>query len=146
MPAVLQWLGGLVALVLFLGSVVVYLRGSKDKGTIETLERNSKAQSERIGILEAEDERKTEKIKQLETALDTERTERQQERETLVNIANSSEAIAALREETLSRLGEHHTQVMTVLGQDGALHQDLVQIKATLGAILSELRSREDTP
>jgi len=44
---VLQGLSGLVGLVLLLGAVVVYLRGSKDKGSIETLEGNNAALTER---------------------------------------------------------------------------------------------------
>lgn len=54
MPAWLGTISLLVGITIFLGSVVVYLRGSKDKGTIETLERNNKALDERVGILERE--------------------------------------------------------------------------------------------
>ena len=52
MPAWLGTIGGLVGLVVFFGAVVVYLRGSKDKGTIETLERSNHALTERVGLLE----------------------------------------------------------------------------------------------
>ena len=45
-------LGTLFGIVVFLGAAVVYLRGSKDRGTIETLERNNSALNERVGILE----------------------------------------------------------------------------------------------
>lgn len=45
-------IGGLVGIVVFLGAVVVYLRGSRDKGTISTLEQNNKALTERVALLE----------------------------------------------------------------------------------------------
>jgi hypothetical protein len=44
----------IVGFVLFLGMVVVYLRGSKDKGTIATLEASNRALTERVAILEAD--------------------------------------------------------------------------------------------
>lgn len=42
-----------IAGVIFLGAAVVYLRGSKDAGTIKTLEKNNEALSNRVTILEA---------------------------------------------------------------------------------------------
>lgn len=51
------WLALLAACVVvvgFLGSVVVFLRGSRDKGTIATLDRYSKALESRVTQLEAE--------------------------------------------------------------------------------------------
>lgn len=45
-------LGGIVALVVFLGAAVVYIRGSKDKGTITTLESSNRALTERVKVLE----------------------------------------------------------------------------------------------
>lgn len=50
-------IGGLVGIVVFLGSVVVFLRGSRDKGTISTLEQNNKALTERVGLLEDSEKR-----------------------------------------------------------------------------------------
>lgn len=52
MPAWLGTIGGLVGLIVFLGAVVVYLRGSKDAGTIKTLEKNNQALTERVDLLE----------------------------------------------------------------------------------------------
>jgi hypothetical protein len=53
MPPWLSWLTGAIVVVGFLGSVTIYLRGSKDAGTIKTLERSNKALNERVAILEA---------------------------------------------------------------------------------------------
>lgn len=49
--------GGLVGLIVFLGAAVVYLRGSKDKGTITTLEQNNRALTERVDLLEDSEKR-----------------------------------------------------------------------------------------
>ena len=46
-------LGGIVVVVVFFGAAVVYIRGSKDKGTITTLERNNAALTARVTLLEA---------------------------------------------------------------------------------------------
>lgn len=54
MPTWLNALGICVVLIGFLGAAVVFLRGSRDKGTIETLERSNKALDERVKILESE--------------------------------------------------------------------------------------------
>lgn len=52
MPVWLSVLGVAVVFVGFLGAAVVYLRGSKDKGTIDVLERSNHALTERVTILE----------------------------------------------------------------------------------------------
>lgn len=46
------WIGLFVLITTFLGTLVVYLRGARDKGTISTLEQNNKALTERVEILE----------------------------------------------------------------------------------------------
>jgi hypothetical protein len=58
-PIWMQVLGCLVLFVTFVGSAVVFLRGSADKGTIETLERNNRALNERVALLESENTRHT---------------------------------------------------------------------------------------
>ena len=57
---VTAWLGiagGVISIVVFLGAVTVYLRGSRDKGTIETLTKNNAALSERVRVLEDSEKR-----------------------------------------------------------------------------------------
>lgn len=52
-----DWVGNVstaIAAVVFLGAAVIYLRGSRDKGTITTLEQNNKALTERVEILETD--------------------------------------------------------------------------------------------
>lgn len=51
MPA-LGVIGGIIGVVVFLGAVVVYLRGSSDKGTIRTLQMSNEALIQRVAILE----------------------------------------------------------------------------------------------
>jgi hypothetical protein len=119
MPPVLQWLSAAIALSVFLGAVVVFLRGSKDKGTIETLGRNNDALTARVTILEAEDLRKTDQIEALVLANGV-----------LQDTANSSAEIAELRAAFLLQLEAHHTQAMDGLAQ---LHADLTKISAALG-------------
>lgn len=50
-----SWIGLGISIVVFLGAAWVYLSGSKDKGTIATLEANNKALTDRVVILEAKD-------------------------------------------------------------------------------------------
>jgi hypothetical protein len=50
MPTVLSWLTTGIAVVGFLAAATVYLRGARDKGTIETLQRNNQALLERVDI------------------------------------------------------------------------------------------------
>jgi hypothetical protein len=49
---VLGVVGIVVGIVVFLGAVTVYLRGSYDTGTIATLRRNNDALTERVSLLE----------------------------------------------------------------------------------------------
>jgi hypothetical protein len=66
MPAWLSWLAGAVVVVGFLGSVTIYLRGSKDAGTIKTLERSNLALNERVAILESNEARLSARVTLLE--------------------------------------------------------------------------------
>lgn len=67
MPTWLAGLAAAVVLVGFLGTAVVYLRGSKDAGTIKTLEQNNQALTERVEkVLEPEVHRLTERVDFLE--------------------------------------------------------------------------------
>jgi hypothetical protein len=50
-------IGGAVGLVVFLGAAVIYLRGSKDKGTIATLSQSNDALIERVALLEDSEKR-----------------------------------------------------------------------------------------
>lgn len=132
MSPVLEWLPAAVAVVVFLGAALVYLRGSKDKGTIETLSRNNAALNERVQVLEneavthkAEDAKNVARIAALE-----------QEKSVLESVANSSEKIAQLRTEVTELIGKihdaiagHHEAAMTGVGQ---LHADLSTTNATL--------------
>lgn len=52
MNNILGTIGGLAGLVVFLGAAVVYLRGSRDKGTITTLEASNTSLLQRVGVLE----------------------------------------------------------------------------------------------
>lgn len=88
MDGVGQWLGiigGLVGLIVFLGTVVVYLRGSRDKGTITTLTNSNAALMERVGLLEANEARLSARVSLLEA-----------ENAALLAQRPSAEAIAAL--------------------------------------------------
>jgi hypothetical protein len=66
MPPWLSWLLGAIVVVGFLGSVTIYLRGSKDAGTIQTLERSNQALNERVAILEANESRLSARVTLLE--------------------------------------------------------------------------------
>lgn len=59
MPDWVSTIAGYISLVVFVGAVVIYLRGSKDKGTITTLEASNKALTERVSLLEASEKRLT---------------------------------------------------------------------------------------
>ena len=56
-PTVTAWLviiAAAISIVVFAGTIVVYLRGSRDKGTIATLEASNRALTERVVVLESE--------------------------------------------------------------------------------------------
>lgn len=108
---VLTWLPVLIGIVIFLGAAAVYLKGSKDKGTIETLSRNNDALMERVALLEKSEA----ELKARVTVVENENT-------VLRGLANSSAEIAALSES----LSEHHTQAMEAWA---LLHTDLTNCK-----------------
>ena len=119
MSGIFAWLPTAVAVVIFLGAATVYLRGSKDKGTIETLERNNAALTERVTILETSVKEKGDRIEILE-----------REKDVLQSVANSSEEIADLR----MALDNHHAQAMAGMTQ---IHEDLDAIATGLAAAIT---------
>ena len=143
-----DWLPVAVAAVLFLGASAVYLRGSKDKGTIDTLERNNRALNEEVGILSG-------KLKDFEAhrAVDHERIRSQEQKiQALENVANSSELITAqtdlIRElsdlirdvagsvtTTNKSLTTHHGAAMAAVIQ---LHEDLQTLPERIGEQIRE--------
>jgi hypothetical protein len=114
----MNWLPTAIAIVLFLGSATVYLRGSKDKGTIVTLTQNNAALTERVAILEASDLAKTTQINALTAA-----------NLVLQKTVNSSELIHDLREDLTS----HHRAAMEGLEQ---VHSDLAGLPVKLAVVL----------
>jgi hypothetical protein len=124
MPEALDWLPTAVAIVVFLGAAAVYLRGSRDKGTIATLTANNAALTERVGLLEQD-----------KTKLQTEVGSLKQAVTVLEGVANSSDAIASFRVETIeaatalvAALDDHHSQAMQRLD---ILHTDILSMKGT---------------
>lgn len=94
---VASWLtiiGVAIAVVIFFGSVVVFLRGSRDQGTIATLERSNNALTERVTVLENEAARNLVERDSLGARIDA----LEHENEALRLERPSSEAIAALTE------------------------------------------------
>lgn len=114
MSSVLTWLPVAISVVIFLGAATVYLRGSKDKGTIQTLSRNNEALSERVGILEKDN-----------TDLHVRVDGLARENETLRSVVTSREEIAALR----NALDTHHAAAMMGVAQ---IHDDLSAINESL--------------
>lgn len=71
MKDALVWLSAIAAvigIVTFFGAAAFYLRGSKDKGTIQTLETNNHALFERVKILETSESALLIRVKALEDA------------------------------------------------------------------------------
>lgn len=105
---------GVVGFVVFLGAVVVYLRGSRDKGTIATLEKNNEALTERVDLLEAErarDKAAMDSMSMRLELLERENTALRQQRP-------SHEAIAELHslvEDAAALLATHDAQTMAIL-------------------------------
>lgn len=113
-----SWLPTGVGVVLFLGAATVYLRGSRDKGTIETLTRNNAALDERVRILET-----SEAANKLQIAALT------QANRVLTNTVNSSELIIGLRAD----LEAHHVAAMEGLEQ---VHSDLAGLPSRFAAVM----------
>jgi cell division protein FtsB len=96
-----------VAVVVFLGGVVVYIRGSADKGTILTLEKNNQALTDWSKTLEA-------KVQLLEARVGM----LEQENADLRLQRPSAEAIAEIRdlvENGSALLAVHDAQTMALL-------------------------------
>lgn len=92
MDDIAQLIGWGIAFVVFLAAAVVYLRGSRDAGTIKTLEKNNEALTERVDILEA-----NEKVLKAEVEAHKVRIRAvEDENETLRAHRPSAEAIEAL--------------------------------------------------
>jgi len=127
MLVLLTWLLGAVALVNFFAAAAVYLRGSRDKGTIETLTRsndalqeNNKILNDRVTLLETSDTSKGEKIAAQDKTI-----------EVLTNTVNSSELIKTLS----SELSMHHKAAMTGVAQ---IHTDLAELPKKIALVLKE--------
>lgn len=119
---ILDWLPSAVAVVVFLGAATVYLRGSRDKGTIATLTANNTALAQRVDLLEQEKRALTTRVEAVEQA-----------NAVLEGVANSSDAIAAFRGEMVgaittlvSSLDTHHQQAMQGIS---TIHLDLNELK-----------------
>lgn len=109
-----------IGMTTFLGSVVVFLMGSKDKGTIDTLERSNKSLHERVGVLEGDNSDLKNRVTVLET-----------ENQALKAQRPSAEAIAALAEQTQhldGRLNTHDAETKAM-------------ITASTSAVLEELQA-----
>lgn len=92
MGNLLGTIGGAIGIIVFLGTLVVYLRGSRDKGTIATLEASNKALTERVGVLvegEADLNRQIRDLRNRMAAVERENAELRAQRP-------SAEAIAAV--------------------------------------------------
>lgn len=99
-----QWLtlaAAAIGVVVFLGSVVVFLRGSRDQGTIATLERSNHALTERVTVLEndaardlVERDRLTERVAALEHENEALRAQRPSA-EAIASLARAVDAIHA---------------------------------------------------
>lgn len=110
--------GGLITLIGGLGCVVVYLRGSQDKATIERLGRSNGAFKELMAARDAQHVGDLEQIAALEEA-----------NRVLVKTANSSDQIAAMQlrltvliEEQGDRLAEHLTELREELERQHVLN------------------------
>lgn len=64
---VLGYIGTAVGLVLFLGAVAVFLAGSRDKGTIESLQRSNAALETELAITNSKCAALETRVKALET-------------------------------------------------------------------------------
>lgn len=97
MSTILSWIPLAISVVLFLGATAAYLRGSRDKGTIDTLTRNNTALAERVGLLERAESILTTRVGTLE-----------RENSVLRDIVTSAQAISDLT----FALTAHHTESM----------------------------------
>ena len=117
-PEILQWVTTSVAVVLFLAAAAVHLRGSRDRGTIRTLNDSNAALTESLRLVRVKAAEQEKRIEILEA-----------DKVTLVNIATASDQIQQLQE----ALREHHVEAMTSVEN---LHGDLTEL-------LTYLRGRQ---
>jgi cell division protein FtsB len=107
MPAWLGVIGGVIGLVVFFGSVVVYLAGSKDQGTIKTLQNSNAALQQRVEVLEDGETDLKARVDALE-----------QENQMLKSQRPSADAIAALVQQTAhldGRLDTHDDETKALI-------------------------------
>lgn len=109
-----SWIGLGISIVVFLGAAWVYLSGSKDKGTIGTLEANNKALTERVGILERQ-------VLDLTAQRGTDQgriAALERENSNLLSLRPSAErldGIEATAKSIEAKLGEHDTETTRLL-------------------------------
>jgi len=96
----LSVVGPAIGVIGAVAAIVVYLKTSVDKGTIEALQRNAAALRDRVQLLESSDTAKTSQIESL-----------QRENAILAAVPSSAEAIKVLDK----KLTEHHTATMRIL-------------------------------
>jgi hypothetical protein len=90
----------IIGFVLFLGMVAAYLRGSRDKGTIATLEANSRAQAGLMDTLKqelAQEKNARERLATRVTVLERENTSLLAQRPSAEVIAQIGEDVDLLR-------------------------------------------------
>ena len=125
---VLPWIAATLGLVSFVGAVTVFIKGSADKGTIQTQRDSIEALLEwdrikttQITELRAADVAKTTEIETLRNKVDI-----------LENVANSGDKIDAMRDAVLGAITEVHTG----LGQHNALALERVDnVLASIGTL-----------
>lgn len=123
----LTWVPTAIGIVLFLGASVVFLHGSRDKGTIETLTRsnaaldqNNKILEQRVTLLEASDTAKCDQIAALTHA-----------NEVLTNTVTSADLIKGLAKDLM----RHHAAAMEGMER---LHGDLDALPKRMAAVMKE--------
>lgn len=100
---------GAVAVVVFLGATVVYFRGSRDKGTIATLEASNAALTERVEILKSD----VADMKSRLDFLEAENAELHRQRPSAEAIAEVLEVV----ENTASLLAAHDARTTSTHGK-----------------------------
>lgn len=114
MTDILGWLSPAIAAVLFLGAAAVYLRGSRDKGTIATLSANNAALAERVKILEDGEAERSKKLAAIEA-----------ENARLTTMVTARDMIAELATE----LKTHRATLVKSLDR---IHEDLARIQRNI--------------
>lgn len=105
--SVLGVIGAVVALVVFLGAVVVYFRGSSDKGTIQTLKDSNDALIQRVGILESDNR----DLKTRVVALERENAALRAQRPSAAAIAELQTLVEETGASLAARLERHDSDV-----------------------------------